>query len=323
MRYSPTHISFCNERAFKEILTRKPGRGQLMKDPGAYNSIAVGKVHSIFTTPSDDDHSRYRQLLSHGFSEAAIKEQEPILLQYVDLLLFKLKEHAKDGTPQDMVAWFNWTTFDLIGDLTFNESLSCLDSASNHSWIQFVFSTIKAGAIMSALQFIPAVSLILLRLFGKTIRDKRRHNAKFTAGKVAHRLASQQTDRTDFFQFILNPKKGGTKMTIDEVEAMSAVLVLGGSETTATLLAGVTYLLPKHPRVLHQVTAEVRSSFKSEGDINSSSVKRLTYLLAVLNESMRIFPPAPIGSPRLIPEGEDIINGYALPAKVSIFSETC
>ncbi|KAJ2981176.1 hypothetical protein NQ176_g2184 [Zarea fungicola] len=319
VRFSPFHVSFCNESAFKDILTKKPSRGQLMKDPYAYNSLVRNGVHSILTAPSDTEHSRYRRLLSHGFSEKALKEQEPLLLRYVDLLIYKLQERAKDGTPQDMVAWYNWTTFDLTGSLTFNDSFDCLESASYHPWIQFVFGNIKAAATITALKFMPVANWIITTLFGKMIKKKQSQNAKFTAEKVAHRLKSQ-TDCTDFFEHIINRKEGSEEMSRAEIEATSSVLVLGGSETSATLLAGATYLLLQHPKVLRRVKAEVRDRFKSEEEINSASIKELPYLLAVLDESLRIFPPVPIGSPRTVPPQGDTINGYYLPAKVSNIS---
>jgi cytochrome P450 len=316
VRYSPRNVSFCSDGSYREVLTNKPGRGQLMKDPVSYN-IVNARVHSILTTPSDADHSRFRRLLAHGFSEKAIREQEPLLLQYIDLLIRGLHEHAKDG-PQDMVAWYNWATFDLIGDLTFNESFDCLEKATYHPWIQFVFGNIKAASIMGALKSFPSIHYPLMMLFRKQITEKTQQNAAFTRKKVASRLAAQ-TDRADFLGYALHHKGKETEMSKEEIEATSGVLVLAGSETTATLLSGVTYLLLKNPRVLDLLKAEVREKFANEDEINLTGVKTLTYQFAVLQEAMRIFPPVPIGSPRLIPPQGDTITGYKLPAGVSNF----
>ena len=71
------------------------------------------------------------------------------------------------------------------------------------------------------------------------------------------------------------------------------VLVLVGSETTATLLSGTTFYLFQDPRVPGEATTEVRSTFASSPDITIDSVSRLHYLLAVLTETTRICLPAP------------------------------
>jgi cytochrome P450 len=126
VRIRPNALSFSGSQAAKDILTNKTGRGQLQKDQEIYSKHPNG-FYSILAVPSDTDHSRYRRLLSHGFSEKAIREQESVVNAYVDLLIRKLHKRARDG-PQDMVAWFNWTTFDLIGDLTFDRSCDCLEN---------------------------------------------------------------------------------------------------------------------------------------------------------------------------------------------------
>lgn len=55
------------------------------------------------------------------------------------------------------------------------------------------------------------------------------------------------------------------------------MLLIAGSETTATLLSGVTYLLLTNPECMKKVTQEVRTAFDSDEDITFSSVQNLPY----------------------------------------------
>ena len=66
-----------------------------------------------------------------------------------------------------------------------------------------------------------------------------------------------------------------------------------------------------------KLTEEVRSAFKSEDEIDMISVQKLTYLLAVLDESLRLYPPVPAGGPRKIAPGGDVILGQYVPGGVS------
>lgn len=97
------------------------------------------------------------------------------------------------------------------------------------------------------------------------------------------------------------------------------MLIVAGSETTATLLCGVTYLLLHNPEAMRKVTEEVRAAFASEKDITLTSVGKLTYMLACLNEALRQYPPVAIGMPRVVPEGRGAVTiaGQAVPEKVS------
>lgn len=92
--------------------------------------------------------------------------------------------------------------------------------------------------------------------------------------------------------------------------------MIAGSETTATVLTGVTYYLLKNTEILAKLTEEVRTSYTSEDEIDLVSVQKLTYMLAVLNETLRIYPPIPTAQPRVVPSGGSVVCEKFLPAGV-------
>lgn len=98
--------------------------------------------------------------------------------------------------------------------------------------------------------------------------------------------------------------------------ANAEILIIGGSETTATLLSGVTYLLLKNPKAYKMLTHEVRTIFQSEEEINLISVNKLPYMLACLDEALRMYPPIANGLPRVCPMGGTNILGEYIPEKV-------
>lgn len=89
-------------------------------------------------------------------------------------------------------------------------------------------------------------------------------------------------------------------MSKEEIIPTFAILLVAGSETTGTLLSTVTYFLCKYPEVLRTLTDEIRSSFNNEDEITIVSVNKLKYELAVLEEALKIFPPAPNGGSRVV-----------------------
>lgn len=56
-------------------------------------------------------------------------------------------------------------------------------------------------------------------------------------------------------------------MTIREMEANTALLILAGSETTASLLSGFTYYIMANPLAYRKLVDEIRGSFNSYEDI--------------------------------------------------------
>lgn len=106
-------------------------------------------------------------------------------------------------------------------------------------------------------------------------------------------------------------------LTRAEIIGQCNTIVIAGSETVTTLLSGCLYFLMKNPRVYEKLKAEVRGYFKSANEMNMNSTARLPYLSAVLEESLRCYPPVPNRNPRRTgPEG-DVIDGHYVPPDVS------
>jgi len=101
---------------------------------------------------------------------------------------------------------------------------------------------------------------------------------------------------------------------MDSLTSNAMVLVAAGSETTATALAGVTYLLVSNPSVMATLKSEVRSAFKSVDEITiTSASSRLPYMLACLTEALRMYPPVTGGLVRVIAKGGTVVGGHVIP----------
>ena len=72
----------------------------------------------------------------------------------------------------------------------------------------------------------------------------------------------------------------------------------------------------KNSDVYNQFKSEIRSHFQCYEDITSSTVGILPFFHAVINETMRLYPPVPFGPPRLSPGA--YVNGVYVPKGVSL-----
>jgi averantin hydroxylase len=287
VRTAPDELSYATSQAWKDVFQHRTGHEEFPKDPIALVRPPNG-VYSILGA-NRADHSHFRRLLSHAFSDKGIREQDPLIRQHVDLLIQRLHEHAGQGS-QDMVDWYTWATFDIIGDLAFGEPFNCLRNVSMHPWITLLFGNLKAVPFISAFNRYGLSCLIGL-LAPKKLLQSRKENYEYPATKIDQLLESK-SERFDFWdKLLIHNKEGkGTGMTRDEMVSNASLLIIAGSETTATLLSGATYLLLKHPDVMAKLVTEIRT-FKSSGEIDLLTVGMLKYMLAVLDETMRLYPP--------------------------------
>lgn len=67
-----------------------------------------------------------------------------------------------------------------------------------------------------------------------------------------------------------------------------------------------------------KLVEEIRTTFKDEDEINILSTQQLSYLNAVAEESLRMYPPVPTGLPRTAPDEGVTILGQYVPAGVSL-----
>ena len=106
-------------------------------------------------------------------------------------------------------------------------------------------------------------------------------------------------------------------MPIQELYANSKLIVLAGSESTASGLAGVTFNLLKSPEALKKAIGEIRGAFTSEQEIEAQTVKRLPYLAAIVSDGLRMYPPFLEGLSRPTPRQVAEICGQWVPGGVS------
>jgi cytochrome P450 len=210
VRTAPDELAFVSSLALKDIYTRHGVSKKLLpKDPITYQ-IPPGGVPCILTALDDDEHTRIRRLVWHAFSEKALQEQSPLIKRYVDLLIFRLKENAAKE-EQDLVRWYTFTAFDIIGDLTLGEGFQCLEKSDYHPWVGFLFRAFKMSGFISGAARFPLIGQYLLMLLPKSIVKARMEHAAFTREKVLKRM-QLGTERSDFMSNILKNNEEGVSI---------------------------------------------------------------------------------------------------------------
>lgn len=301
-------MSYASADAWKDGWGHRQGHDEFMK---ANNVPSPAGVFGILGAQRAE-HARFRRLLSHSFSEKGMREQQDTLQQYVNLLIERLRENATKGS-QDMVQWFNWTTFDVIGKLAFGESFGCLQNQSMHPWIEAIFGNLRGIIFIQGFRRC-GLELLIPLLTPKKALEQRQYNYQYSSDKIDERV--KHGEQGDFWDNVLKQSalgNGEKGMTLNEMKANASNLVLAGSETTATLLSGTIYQLLKNPSAMKEITREIRTSFNTSDEIDLFSVSKLKYTLAVLDETMRIYPPVPSQASRRVPPGGDTVEGEFLP----------
>lgn len=265
-----------------------------------------------------EDHARQRRILGNALSDRALREQEDILKRYSNLLVEKFHEQIKDGrdssTTVDIGRWYNYTTFDTVGDLQFGESFHALETSEEHPWIMAIFHGLKFGMILTAFHHFPPLkaSWIIPRIVTK----KARQHFEWGCKRIEKRVQTE-TNRPDFMQHLLNNINDEKGLSMDELNSTATLLILAGSDTSATTCTSTTWFFLQNPEIWRRLQAEVRGAFKSLEDITVASAARLPYLHAVIQEALRLHPTGPISVPRVVDRPGTVISGHVVAEGVS------
>ncbi|KAI0180600.1 cytochrome P450 [Hypoxylon sp. FL1284] len=317
VRIGPDQVSFIDPRAWKDI----HGHGHADFPKWLPKGMPMDPKKIISAGAAD--HFRYRRAMLPAFSDKALAQQEPLIKVYVDLLVERLREVATAAVqePTDMVRWYNFTTFDLIADLAFGTPLQGLAERRSNAWLDTISYLMRFTPVLILIGMSPLLGAAFKLVAGSKLRGSQaRHLAlvtRLTNDRIYHR---KQADRGDFMDYMMRSRGQAHELTDAELIANSDLLMVAGSETTATLLSGVTYWLLKTPHALKRATDEVRAAFPDEDGItfNEASAK-LPYMIACLDEALRIFPPVPLILSRTVPDGPPVqIAGWTIPEKTIV-----
>lgn len=315
VRFNSNDLSFISAQAWKDIYGF--GHAELPKHFPHFSGFNGQNILSA----KGSDHFRFRRAMLPAFTDKSLTQQEPIIEGYVDLLMKRLREVADSNKPTNIIRWYNYTTFDLIGDLAYGESFKGLEEGKSNGWLDNISNMLKLMPILALMTVSPTIGNILKIFAGSKIRNAQKAHLDNAAALAMKRInRTDQKDRGDFMDAMMRAKGQKHELTDGELVHNADILITAGSETTATLLSGVTYWLLRTPEALEKVTKEVRSAFNKEEEITfKEASSRLPYMLACLHEGLRIFPPIPLVLLRQTNPGPPTpIAGYSVPPNVHL-----
>ena len=278
------------------------------------------QADNIVVTNDVEFHHRARKALSHSFTTESLLAQHVLIERHASTLVQKLQEaaHASDSPIHvDMTDWLCLFAMDVIGDLAFGESFSCLDRVNHNNWTRTLMEYLNAIAFA----VIPRQYWLLGVVFNKCIPqrliDGYKQHLQFAHDRINRRLRSK-SDRPDLMTPFLENNQNFELVSHEEILSTFNIIIVGGFETVATVLTGIVTHLIQNESILQRLCHVIRSRFQFESEIQARNVTDLPYLNAVIEEGLRMCHPTPDGFPRVVPPGGDDYMGVWLPGGTKI-----
>uniref|UniRef100_U5FNQ5 Cytochrome P450 n=1 Tax=Populus trichocarpa TaxID=3694 RepID=U5FNQ5_POPTR len=153
--------------------------------------------------------------------------------------------------------------------------------------------------------------------FLQNLIDEIRLKLKRTTSLKADEVTDGE-ERRSVAEILLCLQESEPEFYTDEVIKSTVLMMfVAGTETSAITLEWALTLLLNHPKVMQKVKAEIDEHVGHGRLLNESDIVKLPYLSCVINETLRLYPPAPLLLPHFSSEacnagGFDIPQGTML-----------
>jgi cytochrome P450 len=217
VRIAPNELAFSDADAWKNIYGHRVGVNHGAEEMDKFHTFYRTKGEVLSISSGDREyHARLRKQLAYGFSERALREQESMIGGYITLLIERLREHCVDnaqidpstGEPAkkevDMKMWYNWTTFDVIGDLVFGEPFGSLQNARYDPWVEAINGSIRFLGVINGVKHMGLESLFMW-LVKLTNVNRAEHDRRMM--DKLHRRVSMEKERPDLIEGLLQKKE--------------------------------------------------------------------------------------------------------------------
>lgn len=263
---------------------------------------------------------RLRSVITPTFSAGKLRQMKPCMDDTVRTLLSNLEKCRQVSEDVNCKRLYGCYTMDSIVQVAFGLKIDSL-TEKNHPVITNAYRLFSADfsirnlLIVASLLLVPKIAKLLgLRFNGKSIDYFSEFSTKILKDKRAAYTKEKEGKASNFIELMLeaevdlqnnNEHEKSKFITTEEITVQCCMFFIAGYDTSASAISMAVYQLAKHPQAqekLYDEIVQMLAKLQEEAPPGSSldpidlisidSLSRFPYLNAVLNESMRIYPPA-------------------------------
>ncbi|CAN6466448.1 unnamed protein product [Victoria cruziana] len=308
----------------------------LHKNDRAFASRSILDVLTVFNYHHDSlvfnpSRTRWRELRKICHTELFVPKKLEALTgireQKVRELLRHVRGECEAGCPVNIGDCVFATVLNMVANTLFSQDIAELRLESAGEFRSLLWETLVINGKQNLSDFFPMLKWA-------DPQGLRRRNATLTKrlydvfdGLIEKRLESdatgkgQKREHGDFLELLLelteDPSSGFTR---ESIRPLLTDLFIAGSDTSTTTTEWAMTELLAHPEKMFAAQSELKRAVGTQRHVKESDIQQLPYLQAVVKETMRLHPPAPI-----IPRRADVtvnVAGFTIPKNTRVLVNT-
>lgn len=251
-----------------------------------------------------------RRLMQPAFHRQRIQEMSNMMVQEIEFMLEAWGSYAASGEPVNLLDEMMHLTLTIITRALFSERIDDQTGTIGES----ITTLLEDSIYRFDHPFYPPRGI-------PTPRNRHYRKAKKALYEVIDGIITRRrahpNDYMDLLQMLMDAKdeNTGDSMSDEQLRHEAVTLFIAGHETTAVALTWAFYLLAENPQSRKLLGDEISRVLDGRTPL-ASDLADLEYTRMVLDETLRLYPPAWVTNRKA--SQEDQIGGYYIPAGAEV-----
>jgi cytochrome P450 len=250
-----------------------------------------------------------RKVMQPAFHRQRLAGMTASMADAIDCMLERWEVFAARGAALDLSAETSRLALDVVGRTLLGDDLREEAETLGRALIDiFKYFNYTLNHFLVVPRFIPTARN---RALSRALREVDR----LVQGVIERRQAKSSGDNTGDLLAMLLDAYGGDAVKRDQLRDNLGNMLGAGTETTAVALSWAWYLLAKNPEAERTLRNEVDSILGARRP-TFDDLARLAYTRMLINETLRLYPPAHAMSRTAI--GDDEVCGFRIRARAPV-----
>ncbi|GKZ71480.1 hypothetical protein AnigIFM60653_007967 [Aspergillus niger] len=311
VRFAPGQATTNTIKGLRNIYGAGSGKGSTFLKTGFYKGISR---RNIFTASDPVYHASVRKLFNPSMTPNSMQAHANVVLECTSRLHDVINATLKSTDTISLNRLLYCHSVDTVSEVLLGKSLGCLKRGKPYFWTEqlsriFFWATIRDQFAGSG---VPTMIKMMLRYL---IRKGVRSRAEQARMRLINEQLTASHNRRDIMVEVME-RAATSDLPVDEIAENFSAIMLAGFHTTQNALCATIYFVLTHPEAHAKLISELQAAFASPEDVSGDVAANLPYLNAIITESLRLYPPVPLGGPRVSPGA--YVDGTYIPAGTEI-----